>query len=509
MERPKLHGHITQSIIEVCMKQIYLFITYAVVSMLAILVVIATPALAQEIPVTTTSNDAKTLFVEGRTLFDNIRFDEARDVFDKALQNDPNFALANIYRAIVATTDKDFDRHLTKALNNKDQVSEGERLLIEAVNANAQNRPMQAIALVKDALEQYPNDKRLHHQLANYYQSSNMTKEAEKELYKVIDLDDQFAPAYNNLGYLYKDMGDYEKAERSFNTYVSLLPEEANPHDSIADLYTKMGEYDLAIEHYNRALQLNPNFYFSKQKIGNNLVFKGLYEDGRKAYKEAIAIAPSVGNKVFMHQALANTYLYEDNFDQALRETDAAIKWAEQESLSENAATLYQIKAFINLEKGDIEEAEKSLNACKNIMANNELTESRKHDLELLSLRNEVLKATKQQDFDKANTKVENIREYAVQSDNKNEMDMYHMLNGIVAYEQNDFTKAVQELKKSDSNNIYGQFYLGMSYQKSGMSEDAKRIFRNISNWNEHTLEFALVRNKAKAMAKMDMAVEE
>lgn len=491
------------------MKKINSYVTHAFLSMLTVLVIIATPVLAQEIPVTTTNNEAKTLFVEGRTLFDNIRFDEARIVFDNALQKDPDFALANIYRAIVATTDSDFEQHLTKALNNKDRVSEGERLFIEAVNANALNRPMHAIALVKDAIKQYPNDKRLHHQLANYYQSSNMTKEAQEQLYKVIELDDQFAPAYNNLGYLYKDLGDYEKAERSFNTYISLLPEEANPHDSIADLYTKMGEYDLAIEHYNKALELNPNFYFSQQKIGNNLVFKGLYEDGRQAYKQAIAITPSVSSKIFMHQSLANTYLYENNFDQALIETDAAISWAEQESLLENAATLYQIKAFINLEKGDIEGAEKSLNACKNIMANNELTESRKHNLGLLSLRNETLKAIKQQNFEKASAKAEKIREYAEKSGNKNEMDMYHMLNGITAYGQNSFSKAIQELKKSDLHNTYGQYYLAMSYQKSGMTEDAQKIFQNLSKWNEHSLEYALVRNKAKAMAKMDMAVEE
>lgn len=491
------------------MKKIYSYITYAVVSVLAVLVMSTSPALAQEIPVTTTNNEAKALFVEARTLFDNIRFDEAREVFDKALQKDSDFALANLYRAIVATSDSDFERHLTKALHNKAQVSEGERLLIEAVNANAQNKPMQAIALLKDATEQYPADKRLHHQLAIYYQSSDMPKEAKKQLYSVLDLDDRFAPAYNNLGYLYRDLGDYEKAEKAFNTYIGLLPEEANPHDSIADLYTKMGEYDLAIEHYNRALELNPNFYFSQQKIGNNLVFKGLYEDGRQAYKKAIALAPSVNNKVFMHQAFANTYLYENNFDQALQETDAAISWAEQESLSENAATLYQIKALINLEKGDIKEAEKSLDACNNIVANNKLTENRKHDLKLLSLRNEVIKATKQQNFDKARAKAEKIREYAVESGNKNEMNLYHMLNGIVAYEQTDFTKAVQELKKSDSNNVYGQFYLAMSYQKAGMLEEARNVFQNISKWNEHSLEYALVRSRAQAMAKMDMAVEE
>ena len=82
---------------------------------------------------------------------------------------------------------------------------------------------------------------------------------------------------------------------------------------------------------------------------------------------------------------------------------------------------------------------------------------------------------------------------------------MYHMLKGIIAYGQNNSSKAIQELKKGDSNNTYGQYYLGMSYQKSGMDEEVQKI----STWKEYSLEYALVRKKAKAMAKMDMAVEE
>src|SRR6056297_1435336 len=90
---------------------------------------IAAPLYAQDIPLTTQSDEAKTLFVEGRTLFDNLRFDEARKVFDEALQKDPQFALANVYRALSSTTDSDFVRHLSEAVSVKSEVSDGERLL--------------------------------------------------------------------------------------------------------------------------------------------------------------------------------------------------------------------------------------------------------------------------------------------------------------------------------------------------------------------------------------------
>ncbi|MGD8428596.1 MAG: tetratricopeptide repeat protein, partial [Balneolaceae bacterium] len=77
---------------------------------------------AQEIPITTSDGDAQSLFVQGRDLFDNLRYDEAQELFDQALQKDPDFAMANVYRALAATSDADFAKYLDKAVSRKSQV---------------------------------------------------------------------------------------------------------------------------------------------------------------------------------------------------------------------------------------------------------------------------------------------------------------------------------------------------------------------------------------------------
>lgn len=464
---------------------------------------------AQDLPLTTTSEEAKATFIEGRELFDNIRFDEARDVFDQALQEDPNFAIANVYRALTATTDTDFVHYLSQAVSVKSEVSDGERLLIESIHANAKSQPMEAISNLKEAIELYPQDKRLHHMLGIAYQGVNMNDKAEEKYRSSIDIDPEFAPPYNNLGYLYKGSENFVKSEEAFKNYVRILPEEANPHDSIADLYTKMGKHDLAIEHYQKALDLNPTFFFSQQKIGDNLIFKGLYDDGRTAYKKAIEMAPDATNKIFLHQALASSYLYEDNYGQASEEATAAIQWAEDESLPEVTATLHQLKTMMDIEQDQFEEADKNLMACNEIIESGKLTEDRKQKLELISLRNYAIKAAKQSDFEKASQKAEKMHEHAQQSENPNQMEIYQLVKGIIHYEQGDFAKAIDVLKQSDPNNAYGQFYLALSYQNAGMRDEARDLLTKVAQWNEHSLEYALVRNKARSAARMDMAVEE
>jgi len=114
-----------------------------------VLVGITIQLYAQECPLTTNSNEAQTFLVEGRELFDNLRSPEARALFEKALQQDPDFALANLYGALSAANDGDFVKHLSKAVNQKCEVSNGERLFIESVKANSDRQTLAAINQLK------------------------------------------------------------------------------------------------------------------------------------------------------------------------------------------------------------------------------------------------------------------------------------------------------------------------------------------------------------------------
>ena len=462
---------------------------------------------AQEIPITTESEEAREIFVEARVLFDNLRFDEAAEKFDQALQEDPEFALANVYRALSSATDADFSRHLAKAASKKSEISDGERLLIESVQARSENLPIKSIQKLEEAVESYPQDKRLRHTLGLAYQWADKIELAEEQYEKAIALDSNFAPPYNNLGYLYRDAEQYDKAEVAFKNYIRILPDEANPHDSMADLYTKMGEHDLAIAHYQKALELNPNFYFSQQKIGDNLMFKGRFADGRISYEQAMDIAPTASQKIALLEALAASYLYEDDYDKAREETMAAIERANKESLPENAATLYQVLAVLNLEIDDVEEAESNITAGEEIMKNANFTQGRQKALEVMVYRNKAVKYAKQGNFEKAMNKVDKLKQRAEESLNPYDMEMYHQAAGIVFYLQEDYSKAIESLKQI-KNSPYSLFYLAKSYEKNGNENEAKAAFKKVANWNEHSVEYAMVRNKARESAGIGIASE-
>src|SRR6266508_1679997 len=96
-----------------------------------------------KIPVTTASEEARKEFLQGRDLQEKLLIQDSIQHFDKAISLDPNFALAELNRANVSPTGKEFFDHLKKAVSLSDKASNGERLQILGNEADAHANPTQ------------------------------------------------------------------------------------------------------------------------------------------------------------------------------------------------------------------------------------------------------------------------------------------------------------------------------------------------------------------------------
>src|SRR4051812_46689833 len=90
-----------------------------------------------KIPVTTSSEEARKEFTQGRDMAERLLAQDSLQHFDKAISLDPNFALAELGRANASQSAKEFFDHLKKAVDLSARASEGERLLILATQAGA------------------------------------------------------------------------------------------------------------------------------------------------------------------------------------------------------------------------------------------------------------------------------------------------------------------------------------------------------------------------------------
>src|ERR1700752_1221037 len=170
------------------------------------------PSAAGKIPVTTSSDEARKEFLQGRDLNEKLLIQDSIQHFDKAISLDPNFAYAELNRAVVSPTGKEFFDHLKKAVSLSDKASNGEKLLILGTEAGANGNPAKQKEYFEQLVAAYPNDERANFALAGYYFGQQDYPRAIQYYKKATELAPTFSSAFNLLGYAYRQNVDYPNA---------------------------------------------------------------------------------------------------------------------------------------------------------------------------------------------------------------------------------------------------------------------------------------------------------
>ena len=100
---------------------------------------------------------------------------------------------------------------------------------------------------------------------------------------KIIELDPAdtsiVAAAYNNLGLVYEQKGNYEEAIKNFDRAIDLNPNDASAYGNRGTAYGQKGDYEEAIADYTQAIGLNPNDATAHYNRGITYGQKGDYEE--------------------------------------------------------------------------------------------------------------------------------------------------------------------------------------------------------------------------------------
>ena len=98
---------------------------------------------------------------------------------------------------------------------------------------------------------------------------------------RVLEVNPNYAEAYNRLGYLYLGKGRYEEAEAAMRRYAFVAPDLANPHDSLGEVLMTVGRYEEAETEFARALAKQPDdFPWSQVNIGRIYLRRGQINKG-------------------------------------------------------------------------------------------------------------------------------------------------------------------------------------------------------------------------------------
>ncbi len=285
-----------------------------------------------KIPVTSKSEDARKEFLQGRDLAEKLQAQESIQHFDKAISLDPDFASAELARANSAPTAKEFFEHLNKAVSLADKASDGEKFLILANQAGANGEVVKQKELLEKLVATYPKDERAHFNLGAYDFGQQDYAGAVEHLKEAPALAPSYSPAYNMLGYAYRQQEDYPNAEEAFKKYIELIPNDPNPYDSYAELLLRMGKFDESIAQYRKALSVDPHFVPSRFGLSADLLYQGKPEDAAAELQQMADQARNDGELRTAYFGMAVVASDGGKFDKALQAMDKEYAVAEKKN---------------------------------------------------------------------------------------------------------------------------------------------------------------------------------
>ena len=456
-----------------------------------------------KIPVTTSSEDARKEFLAGRELSEKLRITDSIAHYDKAISLDPNFALAELTRAQVSPTAREFFDHLKKAVALSDKSSDGERMLIQAAEAGANANPTKQKEILDKLVAAYPNDERAHFNLGNYHFGQQEFAQAITHYKKATELAPEYSTAFNILGYAYRQNGAYSDAENAFKKYIELIPNDPNPYDSYAELLLKIGRFDEAITQYNKALGIDPNFLNSHFGIAAALTYQGKASEAQAELEKMTQKARTDGERRTALFGQTIVALDTGKFDQALAEVDKQYALGEKSNDVAAMAGDLQLRGNILLEMGKYDDARKAFEQALKMTTDSSLSQQIKDNAALFSHFNLGRVAVGKKDLATAKTEAETFRKGAEAAKNANQVKQAHELAGRIALEEKNYDAAIAELGQANQQNPDVLYLLGQAYQGKGDAAKAKESFTKAAKFNSlPQLNYALVRSKAeKALA--------
>jgi len=456
-----------------------------------------------KIPVSTSSEEARQLRAQGLKLADQLRPHEARQLFERAVAKDPKFAMAHYNLALASPNAKATTEHLNHAVALSESASEGERLTILIFQAANNGDPAKSLEYSKQLVAEYPEDERAHLILGNsHFFGQQDYENARDELQKAIDVEPDFSPAYNMLGYAHSALGGYGESEQAFKKYIELVPNDPNPYDSYGELLMKTGRFDESIAQYRKALSLDPHFVASHFGIAADLLYQGKHDQAIAEAQKLDAAGQNDGDRRFALFTKALVYADQGRTNAALKEIEKqyalAARIGDTATMSGDAETM----GVILLTAGRPDEARQRFEQALSLLANSGSAQEVKDDANLGHHHNLGRAALAEKDLPTAKTEAAAYLEGAKAKDNEFRIRQAHKLAGQVATLERSYDQAIAELAQANQQDPSVLYATGLAYQGKGDRAKAKELFRQAAEtYTLPTLDQAFIRAKARKAA--------
>ncbi|MEE9263198.1 MAG: tetratricopeptide repeat protein, partial [Vicinamibacteria bacterium] len=320
--------------------------------------------------VTTSSVEAYRYYAEGIHLHNRYKEEEAIPLFEKAVEIDPDFAMALAKLSVVHGNvghSKEARDYAERAIEHADRLSARERHYIEGLHYSRGPATLnRAVEAYEKAIGLYADHSSARHNVAGIYANSELFDKALPLYEELVRRRFNFAGTYGQLADIYAIRGDFEKGLEVLEGYLELYPDSAEGHRNLGAHFANWGRLDEALDAYDKAASLAPAGVGPKLGRRNVFVLREQWKEADAIHRELMASADPF-RRWQGATGFARTELYRGRSGAALEFLEQGAGAYEQPGLNSAIAHLVTADVLIQIGEGAraLVEAQKAQRAGK------------------------------------------------------------------------------------------------------------------------------------------------
>lgn len=442
--------------------------------------------------VTTSSQKALQYYLEGQQEFYKEKFDSSIRLFEKAVNEDPDFAMAYKDMAWSYASINDMDKrseYFKKALKHSKSLPEKEKLLIEGYYYSDYEKTFdKAKAAFKKLLDIYPEDSEANMKLGGLHFICEEWDKAIAYYKKVADNMNPDPQPYAFLAWAYMAEGMYEQARETIDNYHKVFPGKIRLLGLKADSYIIQGKYALAA----LALpKIDEESEDNKLRQGEMLLFTGDLKRAEKEFKELKRIIQEnfLSENDLSHiegmNKLRQLYLLQGKVDESIKLLEENIRLTE--TFDFKLTLVFELaQLYLRLDRPQ----EAMIEIEKNMKIKSDSIRPFYNQMKLFYMSFAYLKLGLRREMEST---LARLKEQVDKGVLKTNIKYYYLIKGMKERQDKNYKQAIDYLEKAVSylpHQIRKDFYfsqqamflyeLAVTYFEAGDPENARERFEQV-----------------------------
>jgi predicted Zn-dependent protease len=454
------------------------------------------------LPISVRSDDTRKLLEKAIDQYENVLLDLSIDSAHKAALKDSHSALAFAMWSYAANHSRPVPEALQRARELAPKATPEEQLLVNWLVDVQQGDNIAAIGAMNDLLAHFPNDKHVLYLTSEWLYVQQDYDRSLRMMEKVEQLDPNFPPALNMLGYAYMQTADPDpaKAINCLKRYAAREPNQPNPEDSLGEVLRYASDDQGSLEHYTAALKIITNFITSQVGLGDTNTLMGNFDRARVEYDKANVMATNSRDRLHAQYQKALAYFWEGHPEQGRKALDSLLEDARRQkepyaqfeiafgraTLAPNAASELELLRAVETS------VQKPLAG---------MSEPDRHLSWSSVLREEARIGAATGQTTVAQEAIDKLERFASQSHDLVVANSYEIARGYLLLAQGDYASAADELG-SDPRSPLALQYLAQAQEKLGNAAAAQAARTRLKYQRAPTTEWYLVAHSANVESR-------